>query len=194
MGLFDVLNGMQNGPRGYRGGMMGGGGMSPITMAVLGLLAYKAVKSLSNSQPATAGGAPGSLPTGAAPQAGGTFGDWLKTGLGGLLGGGLSGGGLAGGGAAATLSGGLADLVKQFQQGGQGAAADSWIAKGDNAAIQPSELKKVLTDEQVDVLARHAGMSREELLAALAEHLPKAVDALTPDGRLPTGQELAQLT
>src|SRR4029077_14198437 len=42
MGLLDVFNGMQNGPRGNRGL---GGGMSPITMALLGLLAYKAVKS-----------------------------------------------------------------------------------------------------------------------------------------------------
>ena len=49
MGLLDVLNGMQNGPRGNRGL---GGGMSPITMALLGLLAYKAVKSFhSTSQP-----------------------------------------------------------------------------------------------------------------------------------------------
>jgi hypothetical protein len=41
MGLLDVLTGMRNGPRGFGGG---GGGMSPITMALLGLLAYKAVK------------------------------------------------------------------------------------------------------------------------------------------------------
>ena len=41
MGLLDVLTGMRNGPRGHGGG----GGMSPITMALLGLLAYKAVKS-----------------------------------------------------------------------------------------------------------------------------------------------------
>jgi len=41
MGLLDVLTGMRNGPR---GGSSGGGGMSPITMAFLGLLAYKAVK------------------------------------------------------------------------------------------------------------------------------------------------------
>ena len=39
MGLMDVLNGMQNGPRGQSGPSTGGGGMSPITMALLGLLA-----------------------------------------------------------------------------------------------------------------------------------------------------------
>jgi hypothetical protein len=43
MGLLDVLNGMQNGPGGQRSS--GGGGMSPMTMALLGLLAYKAYKS-----------------------------------------------------------------------------------------------------------------------------------------------------
>ena len=51
MGLLDVLNGMQNGPRGQRTPSAGGGGMSPITMAVLGLIAYKAIKSFSGAQP-----------------------------------------------------------------------------------------------------------------------------------------------
>ena len=52
MGLLDVLNGMQNGPRGPANpGAPSSGGMSPITMAILGLLAYKAVKHFSGSQP-----------------------------------------------------------------------------------------------------------------------------------------------
>ena len=46
MGLIDILNGMQNGPRGPSQSSGGkGGGMSPIMMALLGLLAYKAVES-----------------------------------------------------------------------------------------------------------------------------------------------------
>src|SRR5258708_24116699 len=54
MGLLDVLNGMQNGPRGpstpsAQSGS--GGGMSPMTMAILGLLAWKAVKHLTAGQP-----------------------------------------------------------------------------------------------------------------------------------------------
>lgn len=52
MGLLDVLNGMQNGPRGQRD--PNSGGMSPITMAILGLLAYKAVKSLAGGRAAYA--------------------------------------------------------------------------------------------------------------------------------------------
>ena len=57
MGLIDVLNGMQNGPRGQRDPSSSGrasGGMSPITMAILGLLAYKAVKGLAGGQPSPA--------------------------------------------------------------------------------------------------------------------------------------------
>ncbi len=61
MGLMDVLNGMQNGPRGPSGPSTSGsgGGMSPVTMAVIGLLAYKALKSFT--------GQPGSAPAGATP-------------------------------------------------------------------------------------------------------------------------------
>jgi hypothetical protein len=41
--------------------------------------------------------------------------------------------GLLGGGAARSiLSGGLGDLLKQFQQNGQGDKAESWIASGPN--------------------------------------------------------------
>jgi hypothetical protein len=50
MGLIDILNGMQNGPRGPSqssgSGSGKGGGMSPIMMALLGLLAYKAGRPL----------------------------------------------------------------------------------------------------------------------------------------------------
>jgi uncharacterized protein YidB (DUF937 family) len=47
MGLSDILNGMLNGPRGQRQPQpsgSGSGGMSPLMMALLGLLAYKALK------------------------------------------------------------------------------------------------------------------------------------------------------
>jgi Tfp pilus assembly protein PilX len=46
MGLADILTGMMNGPRGQRQPSSGGSGsgMSPIMMALLGLLAYKALK------------------------------------------------------------------------------------------------------------------------------------------------------
>jgi uncharacterized protein YidB (DUF937 family) len=188
MGLMDVLNGMQNGPHGARGSSSSssGGGMSPITMAVLGLLAYKAVKSLTaqpSAAPATAGSAR-NAPGGQTASAGGGLGDLLKGGLGGLLGGGAAGG---------ILSGGLNDLLKQFQQAGQGSAANSWIANGPNKAITADDLAKVLDSDQVKTLMAHSGLSRDELLAALSQHLPGLVNELTPNGRVPTAQETSHL-
>jgi uncharacterized protein YidB (DUF937 family) len=182
MGLLDVLNGMQNGPRGAPvPGAGGSGGMSPITMAILGLLAYKAVKGFGQSGAAPA--APKSGPIGAGMGGGGGLGNILSGGLGSLL---------AGGAAGSVLSGGLGDLVRQMQQGGQGAAANSWVGNGPNQAISPGDLAGALGADRINSLMSQTGMSRDELLSGLAQQLPDAVNELTPDGRLPTDQEMAQ--
>src|SRR5467141_1939990 len=181
MGLLDVLNGMQQGPRGPSNpSAQGSGGMSPMTMAILALLAYKAVKHLGGSQPGTTPApSPGNVNAGAG---GGGLGDLLKGGLGGLL---------AGGAAGSVISGGLGDLLKQFQQNGQGDTANSWVGKGENKPIAPGDLANALGANQIDSLASQSGLSRDELLKGLSQYLPGVVDHLTPDGRLPTEQELS---
>jgi uncharacterized protein YidB (DUF937 family) len=178
MGLIDVLNGMQNGPHGPRGGGGSGGGMSPVTMAVLGLLAYKALKSFT-SQPAAAPAAPNRQ--GASPGGGG-LGNILASGLGGVLGGGAAG---------SVLAGGLGDLLKQLAQNGHGETANSWVGTGPNKAISSDDLANALGADQINTLMAHTGLSRQDLLASLSQHLPEAVNQLTPDGRLPTEQELS---
>ena len=220
MGLIDVLNGMQNGPRGARGSSSGsssGGGMSPITMAILGLLAYKALKSFTgqSASPANAGvppGAPAPMPE---ASSGGGLGDLLKNVLGGgaaptqvggastqagaggagnlndLLKGGL-GGLLAGGAAGSVLSGGLNDLLKQLQQAGHGEAANSWVGPGPNKTIAPNDLANALGADQIDAMMSHSGLSRDELLSGLSQYLPQAVDSLTPSGRVPTEHEIVR--
>ena len=85
MGLLDILNGMQNGPRGDQESK----GMSPLTMALLGLLAYKAYKHVGAGQPGQAKPIPAPTPSGGTVAAD-------DGGLGGLLGG-LLGGNAAGG-------------------------------------------------------------------------------------------------
>ncbi|MFA6267075.1 MAG: YidB family protein [Pseudolabrys sp.] len=190
MGLMDVLNGMQNGPRGQT--EPGKGGMSPITMAILGLLAYKAVKSLSGGQTAP------STPSAPAPTQ--TSSGGLGGGLGGLLGGGLGsvlagglGGLLTGGAAGSVLSGGLGDLVKQLQQNGLGDTANSWVGTGPNKSVDPNDLAKALGADQLDALTNQTGMSRNELLEGLSQHLPQVVDSMTPQGRLPDEHEVSKL-
>jgi uncharacterized protein YidB (DUF937 family) len=185
MGLLDVLNGMQQGPRGpSTPSAQSGGGMSPMTMAILALLAWKAVKHLGGNQPnATPAPAP-SAPNTGMPGGGmaGGLGDVLKGGLGGLL---------AGGAAGSVISGGLGELLKQFQQNGQGEVVNSWVAPGPNKQISPGDLASALGADQINALSAQSGLSRDELLTGLSRHLPQVIDHLTPDGRLPTENELS---
>jgi uncharacterized protein YidB (DUF937 family) len=199
MGLLDVLNGMQNGPRGPSAPSSqssSSGGMSPMTMAILGLLAWKTFKHLTAGQP---GAAPQTAPTSVPPVNAGPGG-----GLGGSLGGALSGGGglgdvlkgglgglLAGGAAGSVLSGGLGDLLNQLQQGGHGETANTWVGKGENKPIAPGDLANALGADQIQSLSAQSGLSRDELLSGLSQYLPQVIDHLTPDGRLPTENEIS---
>lgn len=165
MGLLDGILG---------GGMRRGGGMSPITLALMGLLAYKTLKGKNLSE--MFGGA---TPAGGPPSGGG---------LGGILGGLLGGGGAGG-----ILSGGIGDLLNQFQQNGQGDKAKSWVSTGQNEPVSPTELEKALGPERIQWLMNQTGMNKAELLAGLSKELPTVVDTLTPDGRLPTEQEASRM-
>jgi len=216
MGLMDILNGMQNGPRGQRQPAPAGSGgkMSPMTMALLGLLAYKALKHFGGGQSAVPGsaGRPAPLPPGgtinagsasgglgdilgglfggkpggmpAGGKPGGSLGDMLPGGLGGLLGGAAAGG---------VLSGGLGNLLKEFQASGHGNVAQSWIGTGPNQEIAPKELADALGTDTLDALAKQSGMGRDDLLAGLSQQLPDLIDQLTPNGRLPTEEEASRM-
>jgi uncharacterized protein YidB (DUF937 family) len=184
MGLLDVLNGMQNGPR---GGEKSGGtsnGMSPLTMGLLALLAYKALKSsgilgTDTSTAQTPTPSPQNLPPANTPSAGS---DWL-TGLQRVI---------AGGGAGGILSAGLNELVKRLQQSGQGQAARSWVEKGTNETVAPEDLEKAIGTDTLDTLAERIGVPRDRILTELKAMLPSTVDTMTPDGRLPDEKEAAR--
>jgi uncharacterized protein YidB (DUF937 family) len=174
MGLFDQVLGGAGAPS------SGTGGMSPITMALMGLLAYRTFEGkgrladMLGRNPAVPG-TPNPMP--GVPN--------TRGGLGGMLGG-LLGGGAAG----SVLSGGLGDLIKQ---NGHGDKAQSWIASGPNKPVSPSDLEQALGPEKLSWLMQQTGMSREDLLSGLSRELPRVVDKLTPDGRIPTDQEAARL-
>ncbi|MEH2493796.1 uncharacterized protein YidB (DUF937 family) [Bradyrhizobium sp. AZCC 1678] len=186
MGLLDVLNGMQNGPRGPStpSAKDEGGGMSPLTMAILALLAWKGIKHFSGNQTGSAPRpTPGNVTAGMPGGGAGGMSDMLKGGLGGLL---------AGGAAGTILSGGLGDLLKQFQQNGLGDQADSWVSNGPNKQVSPGDLANALGADQIESLASQSGLSRNDLLQGLSQFLPDVVNHLTPDGRLPNENELSE--
>ena len=177
MGLLDTIFGGQ--------GRSGAGGMSPITMELLGLLAYRTLHGKGRLAEML-----GRKPDDAADTGvrGSNTASSPGGGLGGLLGG-LLGGGTAG----SVLSNGLNDLLRQFQQNGQGDKAQSWIANGPNKPVSPAELEQALGPEKISWLAQETGLSREQLLAGLSRELPQTVDSLTPHGRVPSEQEAARL-
>ncbi|TAJ28335.1 MAG: DUF937 domain-containing protein [Reyranella sp.] len=171
MGLLDIL-----------GGSRGRGPASPLAMALLGLLAWKGIKGTGGTSQKSA------------PATGGLGDLFGNSPLGGLFGGASSEAkptdGTTRGIIGALLTGGLLDLVKQFQAAGKGRTAESWVNTGTNEPITPTDLSKVLTNEQVDFLTERTGLSRDELLQGLSEKLPRAVDELTPQGRVPTPEEM----
>ena len=154
MNLFNLL----------RGSSRGGTRISPTTLAVLGVLAYRTLKgkgrladSLGIGPVATAGSPKSNGPSGA------------------------------------ELSGGLADLLARFRQAKQERTAQSWVSTGPNGSIAPHELEQALGEERVQWLVEQTGTSKDELLVGLSTALPKAVDKLTPHGRVPTAEELERL-
>src|SRR5262245_37478874 len=177
MGLLDVLSGISNAEPGQRT-PGSSGGMSPMTKAIIGAIAFQAIKAFASNQ-ASAGTSDKQSPG----ATGGGLDDLLKGGLGGLLAGGAGGN---------VLSGGLNDLLKQFQQNGQGEVAKSWIGPGPNKTISPNDLATALGADRINTLAGFSGMSRDELLNGLSQQLPDVVDQLTPEGRLPTAQEASR--
>jgi uncharacterized protein YidB (DUF937 family) len=103
-------------------------------------------------------------------------------------------GGLLGGASAGSvLSGGLGELIDRFKHNGQSQAADSWVGKGANQPIDTTQLEQAIGPDVLNALSEHTGLSREELLSRLTRELPSAVDKLTPEGRLPTEEEVARV-
>jgi uncharacterized protein YidB (DUF937 family) len=129
-------------------------------------------------------------------------------GLGDLLGGLFGGGGGAsrgGGGsgmatAAAVLapivagflkSGGLEKLLSGFRQAGMQKEADSWVSTGRNEPISAEQVEKAVEPGKIDEVASELGVSHDEAAAVLAEVIPGVVDAVTPQGQVPSTEELA---
>ena len=82
-------------------------------------------------------------------------------------------------------NGGLPALVGQFEKNGMGGIIQSWIGNGVNQPISPEQVTQGLGPELMQVLSAKSGFPVQALAQKLAEVLPKAVDKMTPDGRIP---------
>ncbi|MFF2518199.1 YidB family protein [Streptomyces sp. NPDC058086] len=130
--------------------------------------------------------------------------------LGGLLGGLLGGGGQAGtsgsggsggsgagnilgallgalGGGGGQAAGGnpLGGLLDMLTKSGLIDQAQSWIGTGENKPVSGEQIAQALPDSTLQEVAAQAGVSPQEAADQIAQHLPQAVDKLTPSGELP---------
>jgi len=81
--------------------------------------------------------------------------------------------------------GGVQGIVNQFQTNGLGPTVKSWVDTGPNQPVSPQAVHKTFGDHTMNDLAAKAGMTTEELAKKLSEVLPQAMDALTPNGKVP---------
>jgi len=200
MGLLDILTSIGAGagdprtrpaPAGPATSQAGSQGMSPMAKAMLALLAMYAMKHMQRADAPTPRPAPQPAPRPGSAGAGqgdgggpGNLGDLLRGTLGGVLGGAAAG---------TVLNGGLGGLLKQFQENGQGDVAHSWIGTGPNKTISEGDLASALGGDTLDTLSQQTGMGRDDLLEGLRQYLPRFVDQLTPDGRVPNEDEAQRL-
>lgn len=84
-----------------------------------------------------------------------------------------------------AMGGGLGGLLSQFQNAGLGHLAESWIGNGQNQPVSPDQLQNVFGENQVNGMAQQAGMQPGDFLSQLSQHLPNAVNGMTPNGQLP---------
>lgn len=102
----------------------------------------------------------------------------------GMAGQGMAGQGMAGQGMGG-MGGGLGGLLASFQQAGLGHVAQSWVGNGPNMPVSPQQLQSVLGENQVQNMASQANMQPQDFLSQLSQHLPNAVNGMTPNGRMP---------
>lgn len=86
--------------------------------------------------------------------------------------------------------GGIGALLQKFQQGGLGAVAESWISTGNNQPVSPDQVTDTLGSPAVEDLAAKLGIDPQTASTLIAEHLPKVVDTLSPEGQVNDQQDL----
>ena len=80
--------------------------------------------------------------------------------------------------------GGVQGLVAQFEANGLGGTIKSWVGSGANAPISADQVHQAVGPGVMSELAAKAGLTPQELATKLAALLPKAVDAMTPGGKV----------
>jgi len=86
--------------------------------------------------------------------------------------------------------GGLADVIGAMTKGGLGGAAASWVGTGANQPVDAGALASALGPDVLGQFARQAGIGHGDASSVLASILPELVNQMTPQGKVPQGNDL----
>jgi uncharacterized protein YidB (DUF937 family) len=113
-------------------------------------------------------------------------------------------GGAAGGGAASLIpmllpvlasllaGGGLNKILGSLKAQGANAQADSWVGTGTNEPVGAQQVQAAVGEDEIDRIAEQLGVPKDQAAQAVAEALPQVVDRDSPNGQLPSQEELDQ--
>jgi uncharacterized protein YidB (DUF937 family) len=87
-------------------------------------------------------------------------------------------------------SGGLASLVNSFASSGLADQVASWVGLSENKPISADQVSRALGQDRLDNIAKQSGVDTNNATEILAQILPKIVDKLTPEGKVPDGDAL----
>jgi len=89
--------------------------------------------------------------------------------------------------------GGIGGLLSRFKSTGATEQADSWVSRSSsNKPVSGDQVQQALGQSEVKRIATEAGVSEQEACEGIAKVLPHAIDNVTPDGQIPSGDQLQQ--
>ena len=80
--------------------------------------------------------------------------------------------------------GGMNGVLEKLKAGGLAEQAASWVAKGENLSITADQISSVLGNGAIAEMATKFGLAPEVLSSQIAQHLPRVIDRMTPNGEV----------
>jgi uncharacterized protein YidB (DUF937 family) len=82
--------------------------------------------------------------------------------------------------------GGLSGLLDKAKAAGLDKQVSSWIGMGKNEKVSPDQAKELLGSDQINQIAGKLGINPDQVAKQISAALPKLVDQMTPDGKIPS--------
>jgi uncharacterized protein YidB (DUF937 family) len=91
-----------------------------------------------------------------------------------------------------SSNGGLQGLTQKLSSSGLGQQVQSWVGTGQNQPVSGSQVQHAIDPDQLDAMAKKAGMTPEQTSDEVAQALPEMVNQATPQGQIPQQDPFAK--